>query len=133
MYAQSRTIKLSETDATGLVYFTQIQKFAMEAFEEFLHNKSFGVLQMITNKSFLTPVVHVSVDYLTPLFVGDFISIHMTLEKIGVSSFTLKYEIKKDESDFDAAVVKITHVCVNKETRHAAPISRSFIDALKMI
>ena len=133
MYAQFRTVKLAETDATGIVYFAEVQKYAMEAFEEFLHTKNFSISKMLNEESFLAPVVNVSVDYLSPLFVGDLISIHMSLEKVGVSSFTIKYEVKKDESDFDAAVVKITQVSVDRETRHAAPISSSFIEILKMI
>lgn len=133
MYAQYRTVKLAETDATGIVYFTEVQKYAVEALEEFLHTKALSLAKMIEDDIFLLPIVHVAVDYLCPLFVGDLISIQMSVEKSGVSSFTLKYEIKKDESDFVAAIVKITHVSVDTHTRHAVPIPRSLIDILKVI
>ncbi len=133
MFAHSRTVKLSETDATGIVYFTEIQKFAIEAFEEYLHTRGFGVLHIIESEEFLAPIVHITADYLMPITAGDLVSVHMTLEKIGVSSFTIKYEVKKDQSDFDVAIVKITQVTVDKQTKHATPISRALIDILKMI
>lgn len=133
MFAQYRVVKLSETDASGLVYFTEVQKYAMEAFEEYLDSKGFGIAEILNHEEFLAPVVNVSVDYLCPMFVGDLVSIQMSLEKIGVSSFTLKYEIVKDEADFTAAFVRITQVFVDKNTRHAAPISSEFLEFLKSI
>ena len=80
-----RKIRLSETDATGRIYFTNLFKFVTEAFEEFLKGKTYKI-----------PIVSAKATYLAPLFWNDEIHITLTLAKLGKSSFELHGCIEKE-------------------------------------
>src|SRR3990167_7674610 len=95
-----RKIRLSETDATGVIYFTNILKFATEAFDEFLNGKAYKM-----------PIISVKATYLAPLFWNDEIQVKLSLAKIGNSSFELHTQIEKD--GVIIGKTEIVHVCVD--------------------
>ena len=38
MFLYKRVVRIEDTDATGYIYFANLLKMGLEAFEEFLHN-----------------------------------------------------------------------------------------------
>ena len=70
MFQTKRIIRLSETDATGVIYFTNLFKFATETLEEFLETKGTNLLKMIQNSDYLLPIVSAKSTYLAPLFLA---------------------------------------------------------------
>ncbi len=97
MFILKRKIRLNETDATGAIYFTNLLKFATEAFEEFLNGEVYSI-----------PIVSAKGSYLAPLFWNDEIEVKLSLAKIGNSSFELHSEVKKGE--IVACRTEIVHV-----------------------
>lgn len=97
MFTLKKKIRLNETDATGVIYFTNLLKFATEAFEEFLNGEVYSI-----------PIVSAKGTYLAPLFWNDEIQIKLILAKIGNSSFELHSEVKKCE--VVAGRTEIVHV-----------------------
>src|SRR4051812_12290672 len=81
-----KKIRLRDTDATGVLYFTEQLRMALEVLED-----CFSLQEMIEKENFLMPIVHAESDYNAPLKVGDTVEISISCEKIGTSSFTLKY------------------------------------------
>ena len=67
MYEQERIIRLRETDATGVLFFSEKLKLALEVFESYLYDKGITVQQMIEASEFLMPIVHAEADYSAPL------------------------------------------------------------------
>ena len=131
MFTYQRTIRLSETDATGVLYFSELLKLAEEALEAFLHTKNFTVNDLIENTPFLMPIVHAEADYVAPLKVGDVVDIELSLSEVGESSFTLQSRLLKE--GVEAGRTKIIHVVISKKTGQGVPIPESvstFLEAL---
>ena len=84
MFQIKRKIRLSETDATGIIYFTNQLKFAIEAFEAFLEER-FGPFHLRFD-DYLLPIVDTRSKYYHPLRMGDEIEITLKLVKMGKRS-----------------------------------------------
>ncbi len=121
MFIYQTRVRLRDTDATGVLYFSEQFNFAMEAFEEFLKVRGFSLRELM-NTPYLLPVVHAEADYLSPLMVGDVLEINMQVSKIGSSSVTLEYTFFDLTRRADAGKAQIVHVVVDKETRRPTPI-----------
>lgn len=121
MFTYPTRLRLKDTDATGVLYFSEQFKFAMEAFEEFLNVKGVAWKELMASP-YLLPVVHAEADYLAPLRVGDALEISLKVTKIGTSSITLEYTFYDPKSKRDVGRVQIVHVTVDKNTLTAVPI-----------
>jgi len=121
MFSYKRTIFLRETDATGVLYFSEQFKLALEAMEAYFSSVNFKLQVMIDESDFLMPIVHADADFSSPMRVGDEIEILLSLKKIGTSSFTLNTLIK-DGSQKEIGRVSIVHVCVSKASGKPIPL-----------
>ncbi|MBS0616520.1 MAG: thioesterase family protein [Verrucomicrobia bacterium] len=110
-----KRIYLRETDATGVLYFTELQRMALEAFED-----QFDLKKMLAEENFLLPIVHVEADYKIPLRCGDEVEIFFTLTAGSTSSLKVHYQILLEEKV--AGEVRIIHVTVAKETLTSIPL-----------
>lgn len=120
MHEQIRIISLRETDATGVLYFAEKLKLALEAFEDYLLKRGFTLQQMIEGAEFLLPIVHAEADYSAPLRVGDQVTIKLSLDRLGTSSFTLKTLFFCRGNEVGSA--KIVHVSIARKTGKSIPL-----------
>jgi len=121
MFTYSTQVRLKDTDATGVLYFSEQFRMALETFEEFLKIQGFS-LKKLLESSYLMPVVHAEGDYFAPLMVGDKLEISMKVFKLGTSSITLEFIFHDPDRKVDVGKVQIVHVVVEKEKRTAVPI-----------
>lgn len=124
LFLYPRTIRLQETDATGVLYFAEQLKIALEAFEDFLSHQKFSLHQLIESP-YLMPVVHAEADYFAPLQVGDRVNISVALKRLGEKSFTMHYVFHDPERSIDVGTVTLIHVTVDKKTRSSVPIPKN--------
>ncbi len=125
------TIKLKDTDATGVLYFAQQFSLALEAFEYFLKISELDLGKIIQENSFLLPIVHAESDYFFPLYVGDEIEITPTLARLGVSSFTMEYKIIK--KGVVVGKTSIVHVAVLRSTGKSQPLPEKLLTILRSV
>jgi len=130
MFSYTKTIFLRDTDATGVLYFSEQLKFCQEAFEVYL-SKKFTLLQMLREHDFLLPIVHAEADYALPLRVGDEVEIQLSLKELGTSSFSLGFNILK--AGQEAGNAKIVHVALSKKTGKSIPIPEIVLEHLKRL
>lgn len=109
-------IRLRDTDATGVLYFTEQLRMALDVLEE-----HFSIRDMLEKEDFLLPIVHAESNYFSPLRVGDMVDISVQVQKIGTTSFALGYQFLEPCSEKLMGNVTIVHVAVGKES--GAPIS----------
>ncbi len=130
MFRHVRMIQLRDTDATGVLYFADQFKIALETLEFFLKKSGTSLGIIIDKENFLLPIVHAESDYLAPLRVGDEVEITLSVKKIGTSSFTLHYAFHDKEKQIPVGSVSIVHVTVSKETKKSIPIPQLLADLL---
>jgi len=121
MYTYQTKIKLHETDAAGLLFFSNQFKIIHDAYEALLESIGFGFAELIREKDFFLPIVHSESDFKSPLFVGDLIEIHVMVAKVGKTSFILNYELL-DASQKTVGTSQTVHVAIDKASRKKIPL-----------
>ncbi len=116
MFTYKTIIKLHETDAAGLLFFSNQFKLLHDAYESLLESIGFSFARLLLEKDYFLPIVHAESDYKAPLFVGDRVTIEIKIGKIGDTSFTFEYILRNDEQKI-VGTGKTVHVTINKKTR----------------
>ncbi len=120
-FTYSRTVRLSDTDAAGVIYFTQVLSICHEAYEESLIQLSqVNIQHFVNNPSSAIPIVEAQVNFFRPIFCGDKLIINLTPEQINDKEFEVIYEILTCQSPQKLAQAKTRHVCINPENRQRA-------------
>ncbi len=123
-----KKIRLRDTDATGVIYFTELLRMALENLED-----CFSLKEMMEKEHFFIPVVHAEADYFAPLMVGDEVEISIKCTKIGDRSFTLSYDFFDRTRNLKVGTASIIHVVVSKEMRQSIVLPekvRTFLQQL---
>ena len=131
MYTYKTVVKLHDTDAAGLIFFSNQFKMVHEAYETLLESIGLGFATLIRKKDYFLPIVHAEADYKRPLFVGDRLVISVAVEHIGKTSFTFTYTLKRDSELVGTA--KTVHVTVDKKTKKKIPLPREMRKAVELI
>lgn len=119
-----RKVHLSETDATGIIYFTNHIKYACEAFEEYLMQLLSKNDKVIEEGEVVLPIVDVKSSFVSPVRWGDQLKISIKELEPKRTSLRVYTEIRKEGKL--AAKVTITHVAIDKKTGQ-----KRLIDELK--
>ena len=125
-----RSVFLRDTDATGVIYFTSLLQYSLEAFELFLQNEKMS-LAYLFSKDYLFPVVHAESDYRGPLRVGDEVALHIQLGKITTRSFSVETEVRKLPQGEVVGSTKIIHAFLLKGEKASSEIPQEIISLLK--
>ena len=130
-FRYQRTIRMQDTDATGVLYFANQLQIALETFEAYLQSHQFSIKHMIAKGDFLLPIVHTEADYFSPVFIGDQLDIELRVKSVGTSSFTLNFELYKGKETVGTVI--ITHVVTSRETKESIPIPSALIKIISSI
>ena len=74
-------------------------------------------------------IVHSEADYKISVRTGDKLTVELKIEKIGISSYVLSYNIFNDKNEI-AAALKTVHVSVDKEKLTKVPLPKKFKETL---
>lgn len=123
-------VRMHDTDMAGILYFANQFRFVHDALEDFADSEGLGFERFFHEKDFIFVIVHVEADYKTSLQVGDKLEVHLAVEKIGVSSFTISYHIYKPHKVL-AGTAKTVHVTLDFKTRQKIHIPHPLKEILK--
>ncbi len=118
-FVYSRTVRFSDTDAAGVVYFATVLSMCHEAFEASLIEAGIEVRSFFSaTGEVITPIVHASVDFFKPMYCGDRILIHMVVAQLNESKFEIRYQIYFEANPSQLISQAVTqHVCIDPLTR----------------
>lgn len=128
-FTYNRTVRFQDTDAARVVYFANILSICHEAYEESLEASSINLKDFFTNPSVAFPIVHASVDFLRPMFVGDKLLISLIPQKLGVEKFEITYGISVGEVVVAKAITR--HVCIDVSSRSKRELPDEIIQWLE--
>ncbi len=132
MFTYQVKIYLRDTDATGVIYFNQQLRLALEAFEAFLSSRGHDLHSILEAGENLYPIVHCEADFSAPIKTGDTLAIYLSALRIGTSSFTLHTKMTNQHKK-EVGTTTIVHVCTLKKTGASTPIPealRAILDEL---
>lgn len=84
-------IRFTHTDPAGIVFFPRFFEMIQASVEDwFTHGLGVTFSKFVAD-GFGTPTAHTECDFLKPCFLGDFLDIAVTLERIGRTSFEVSF------------------------------------------
>jgi 1,4-dihydroxy-2-naphthoyl-CoA hydrolase len=126
-FLHKRTLRFADTDAASIVYFANYLSICHEAYEESLLARGFRLESDCRALNILLPVRRSEADYLRSLAAGEVVEIELTVRKDAADTFTVSYELWKEEGRRKrVAVAKTTHVCLDGRTRERMALPRVF-------
>jgi 1,4-dihydroxy-2-naphthoyl-CoA hydrolase len=129
MFVAYNQVRMHDTDMAGILYFPRIFRFAHDALEDFVATLGYTFDQVFHRENFVFVIVHAEADYLAPLTVGDKLEVHVKVERIGETSFTVIYHIYKSDKTL-AGTAKTVHVTLDSSSRVKMPIPPAFRQVL---
>jgi len=124
-FTYSRSIRFSETDAAGVVYFANVLIFCHEAYEASLIESGINVRSFFSDQEIAVPIVHAEVDYFKPMFCGDQITILLIPNLLKPSEFEISYQLFNSSQAIAKALTR--HVCIYLETRSRQDLSSALL------
>jgi 1,4-dihydroxy-2-naphthoyl-CoA hydrolase len=125
-------VRLSDTDAAGLLFFAKQFVYAHDAYEFLMQTVGYSLLDIIEKESFLLPIVHAEADYLKKLNVGEEIDVTVSIARIGNTSFTLAYEVS-DRTGRLVGRASTVHVSVDKQSQSKIDLPPDLRQALQKL
>lgn len=85
-------IRFSHTDPAGYVFFARFFDMLQATTEDWL-TKRLGIrfADMILERHLGNPTAHTECQFIKPCLLGEYLDIALILEKVGSSSFTIRY------------------------------------------
>ena len=132
MFIAYNQVRMHDTDMAGILYFARQFRFAHDALEDFSTSLGYTFDQVFHQEHFVFVIVHAEADYLATLRVGDQLEVHVSIEKVGMTSFTVSYLIYRNQHDEKTLVgtAKTVHVTLDTQSRKKIPIPEHFREML---
>ncbi len=125
MFIAYNKVRMHDTDMAGILYFPRQFRFAHDALEDFVESQGYSFDKIFHHGNFVFVIVHAEADYLSPLRVGDKLQIHVTVDHVGQSSFTMAYGIYKEDGTLTGKA-KTVHVTLERKARTKVHIPQEF-------
>ncbi len=121
-FTYHRTIHFKDTDAAGVVYFSNALSICHEAYEALLETLTIDLKEYFSGKSLAVPIVRAEIDFMQPMYCGDKIYIVLSGTVQFENTFSLKYEIYYNDSNNSdvnkpIAIASTRHVAIDPVTR----------------
>jgi len=121
MFVAKNQVRIHDLDLAGILYFPRQFRFVNDALEDFLKSENLPFSQLFGKEDFLFVIVHCEADYFTGLKLDDQLEVHLTVEKIGNTSFILRYHIYRQDGK-EVGAARTVHVCLSRSTREKTGI-----------
>ena len=115
-------VRFDEVDAAGIVYFGRFFTWCHDTMEAMLAGVDGGYVGLVTERRLGFPAVHVEADYAAPLRFGDAVSIAATVERLGTSSITLRFELTSASDGDHVATLRHVVALTDLTVMRARPI-----------
>ena len=117
-FTYPRMIRFDETDAAGVVYFSNVLTLCHEAYEASLAAMGIDLRQFFGGGAIAVPIVHAAVDFFHPLYCGDRLLISLTPKAQSEHRFEIAYQIAPEHDPVQQFSRATTiHVCINRGDR----------------
>ena len=113
MFVSQNLVRMHDIDMAGILYFPRQFRFVHEALEDFMDSEGYGFNRLFKTGDFLFVIVHCEADYFSPLKLGDKLTLHVHVESMGETSFTLFYNIYKSDG-LEVGTAKTVHVAIER-------------------
>lgn len=126
---QSR-VRFVDTDASGRIHFTAMLRHFEAAEIEFMRSLGLGDAYVDQDlRSLQFPRVRVDCTYTAPVRFDDLLSIAVTVDRVGMSSYTLAFDAAVNETA--VAQGRVVVVCVDNATNRSRALPEAIAARLR--
>jgi len=126
-----RTIRLSDTDAAGVVYFAQLLSICHEGYEASLQEIGVDLRAFFSDRATAIPIVHGSIDFLRPIFAGDCLAIEIIPQQLSDNEFEIHYSLYHESAPTKSlAKAKTRHTCIDPTIRQRKSLPQTIVQWL---
>jgi 4-hydroxybenzoyl-CoA thioesterase len=120
-------VRFGDCDPAGLVYYPVLFHYCHVAMEDFFAERC-GIPydRLMKDERIGFPTVNTQAEFFVPLVYGDEAEIEVSSTRVGRSSVTFKYSIRRAEDGVVCAHSTNVHVSMNLDTRRAVPIPERY-------
>jgi 4-hydroxybenzoyl-CoA thioesterase len=116
-------VRFGETDPAGLVYYPVLFHYCHVALEEFFAARCGGsYAQLLGRERIGFPTVNVQAEFFVPLVYGDEVAVSVAVTRVGHSSATFEYNLRRASDQTLCARAVLVQVAMNLDTRQAVEI-----------
>ncbi len=117
-------VRFGDTDPAGFVYYPHIFHYFHIALEEFFAARcGFSYQRLLTDERIGFPVVNVQTEFFAPLVYGDEVDVEVYVARVGDSSATFEYDVRRAGDGVLCARSTQVQVAMNLDTRRAVTIA----------
>ena len=129
-FVYNRTIRFTDTDAAGVVYFANGLSLCHEAYEASIATSGIDLQSFFRGVPIAVPITKASIDFYKPMFCGDRIAISLEPNLLNPTEFQIAYHIYFDREEQDKKAIAnalTTHVCIDSITRKRCNLSEQLL------
>ena len=120
-------VRFGDCDPAGLVYYPVIFHYCHVAMEEFFAERcGISYQRLMTDERIGFPTVNAQAEFFVPLVYGDEVEIEVSVTRVGQTSVTFVYSVRRASDAVLCARSTNVHVSMNLETRRAVPIPEHY-------
>lgn len=121
MFMRNGIVRLSHTDAAGVIFFPRLLEMAHEGWEIFLDEAGFPLARGVAGPGPLFPIVHCEADFLRPMRLGDPFRHSLVLARLGSSSCSLAHSFRSPEGEELARALSV-HTALDRLSGRSVPL-----------
>ncbi|MCK6439859.1 MAG: acyl-CoA thioesterase [Planctomycetes bacterium] len=126
-YSNTYAIRFNDVDHARILYYPTFLHYFHCCFEDFFeHAVGFHYKRVLTEHRVGFPVVHLDVDFKSPLRFGDHVQFTLNVERIGTKSVTFHYVGKRVETEVQCVEASITTAVMNMDTYQAIELPSQY-------
>lgn len=123
-YTSIQKIRFDDVDGAGIVYYPRFLHLCHAAFEDFFDDVApFGYPQLIRDRRLGFPTVHIEADFKAPLAYGDIAVVTLGVVRVGTSSMTMTYDVRRKRDSTLCFTATITSVLIDLDTQKSQPLT----------
>ncbi len=123
-------VRFGDVDVAGFIYYPRLFHYLHVAMEEFFAARcGASYASVIADERLGFPVVHVETEFSQPLFYGDEAHVEVVVSKVGDSSVTFNYVVRRASDSTLCLRSTQTHVAMNLDERRAVSLPSKYREA----
>ena len=127
LFSTRIAVRFGDCDPAGLVYYPVIFHYCHVAMEEFFAERcGIPYHKLMTDERIGFPTVNSRAEFFVPLVYGDKAEIEVSVSRVGESSATFEYAIRRASDAVLCARSTNVQVSMNLDTRRAVPIPERY-------
>ncbi|MBU0692640.1 acyl-CoA thioesterase [bacterium] len=122
-------VGLHDTDAADYLFSANLIRICHIAYEAMMASLGFPLGSLLKQRDFALPIVHIEGDFKQRLTVSDELTISAWVSRLGGSSYTISYELRKPDGEL-CATASTVQVCVDWNSSKSQPLPAPLREAL---